>query len=94
MKRPIILQGEPFDWEAGQQAMLNVVGPDGDVNWGAAMAVDPGCMQCPSCGEWLWREGTVVACRTCHTVFVVNNVPAKPTSSAPDQTVSTTEDVV
>ena len=64
MKSPIILEGEPFDWEAGATAADKVM--NGQViNWGAAMAADPGIMACPGCGVFLWREGVRVKCPDC-----------------------------
>jgi len=71
MKRPIILQGEPFDWQAGGQAMESAVGESGQVNWRAAAMADPGVMRCPDCNVWLWREGQKVECPHCHTTFDV-----------------------
>lgn len=65
MKSPIILEGEPFDWEAGKQAMENLTYENGEVNWWAAFNADPGCMKCPGCEEYLWREGTLVRCPHC-----------------------------
>lgn len=69
MKRPIVLYGAPFDWERGADAMRHVTDGKGNVNWGAAFAADPGCSQCPECGEWLWREGKWVQCPTCKAEF-------------------------
>ena len=69
MKRPIILSGNPFDWEQGQKAMLNAVDDKGEVDWRNAFAADPGVMRCPGCQIWLWNEGEEVECPDCHTVF-------------------------
>lgn len=71
MKSPIILQGQPFDWEAAGKAMLNAVDETGQVNWTAALLADPGVMRCPDCDLWLWREGDEVECPDCHVVFDV-----------------------
>jgi len=69
MKSAIILEGKPFDWEAAKSAMENAVGEDGEPNWRAAMAADPGLMKCPNCGVYLWREGEFVECPDCHHQF-------------------------
>jgi len=65
MKSPIILEGKPFNWEAGGEAMSQVVRDDGSVNWFAAAAADPGVISCPNCKEFLWREGHRVKCPDC-----------------------------
>jgi Zn finger protein HypA/HybF involved in hydrogenase expression len=65
MKRPIILQGESFDWEKGQEYATHAVDEEGNVNWGAAMFADPGVMQCPACNAYLWKEGKRVCCPDC-----------------------------
>ncbi len=64
MKSPIILEGEPFDWEAGNEAAGRVM-DGGMVNWHAAMSADPGVMTCPGCLVYLWREGVRVRCPEC-----------------------------
>lgn len=69
MKRPIVLYGEEFDWDAGAEAQRHVTDADGTVNWAAAFAADPGCVSCPECGEWLWREGKWIQCPTCKAEF-------------------------
>ena len=69
MQRPIILEGEPFDWLEGQKNLIGAVDENGEVNWLAAMSADPGCMKCPKCQEWLWREGIKVECPECGMVF-------------------------
>lgn len=69
MERPIIIEGEPFDWEEGGKNMLNVVDAAGEVNWQAAFSADPGVMQCPRCREYLWKEGTKVQCPNCDNIF-------------------------
>ena len=71
MKSPIILEGEPFDWEYASVAASHVVDEDGHVNWRAAMAADPGVMRCPGCEEWLWKEGRQVRCPDCGEEFDV-----------------------
>lgn len=69
MKRPIILEGEPFDWNAGAEAAGRIVNERGYINWKAAMAADPGVMRCPGCALWLWREGERVGCPECGEEF-------------------------
>ena len=72
MKRPIILQGEPFDWAAGATAMSNAVneGTEGtQVNWRAAFSADPGVVKCFDCGVFLWREGEKIECPDCHAII-------------------------
>lgn len=64
MKSPIILEGEPFDWEAGAKAASEVMNGE-YINWMAALAADPGVMTCPACKVYLWREGQVVRCPDC-----------------------------
>lgn len=63
--RPIIIEGLPFDWDAGGQAAANAVGDDGEINWGCAFSADPGVVSCPCCGQKHWREGTIVECWRC-----------------------------
>jgi len=63
--RPIIVEGEPFDWNAGGRAAANAVGDDGEINWGCAFSADPGVMRCPSCHQRHYREGTIVECWRC-----------------------------
>ncbi len=65
MKRAKILEGQPFDWDSGAEAMKHVVNQDGTVNYRAAMYADPGVMQCPHCNEYHWREGVRVECPDC-----------------------------
>jgi uncharacterized Zn finger protein (UPF0148 family) len=65
MKSPIILEGESFDWKAGQKAASHVINNNGSINWTAAMLADPGVMSCPSCGIHLWWEGKRVRCPDC-----------------------------
>ncbi|RJP53599.1 MAG: hypothetical protein C4583_04235 [Anaerolineaceae bacterium] len=72
MQRPIIIEGQPFDWKDGEKNMLNAVDENGEVNWFAAMNADPGVMRCPKCQEWLWREGIKVKCPTCGEIILVN----------------------
>lgn len=64
MKSPIILEGKPFPWNEPNPCGESV-GPDGEVNWMAAAFADPGCMSCPNCNEYLWREGLLVRCPHC-----------------------------
>jgi hypothetical protein len=64
IKRPIILDGEPFPWDE-PNPMGEVVDDDGRVNWAAALWADPGTMRCPGCGVALWREGYRVRCPDC-----------------------------
>lgn len=65
MKHPIIIEGSPFDWERGKRAMDAVISKSGDVNWGAAMAADPGVTKCPKCGVYFWKEAKLVKCTEC-----------------------------
>jgi hypothetical protein len=67
MESPKIIEGQPFDWKRGAEAMNNVIGPGGQVNWGAAMAADPGVTECPHCKTLYWREGFIVECLNCST---------------------------
>ncbi len=60
--RPVILEGEHFDWEDGAAHAANAVGDDGEVNWRSASYADPGVVACPECGVFHWREGTRVRC--------------------------------
>jgi hypothetical protein len=62
MKEPIILEGEPFDWEEGQRQAEKHGG--GNTIRGA-MFSDPGIMACPGCDEHLWKEGIRVRCPHC-----------------------------
>jgi len=67
MKNPIIIEGEPFDWDHGNEMQERVAeaAAEGHVNWFAAHCADPGVMSCPGCGIHLWREGKRVRCPDC-----------------------------
>lgn len=65
MKSPIIIEGKPFDWNAGAEMQEHVAAAEGHVNWYAAAGCDPGVMSCPGCGEHLWHEGVRVRCPEC-----------------------------
>jgi len=70
VREPIIIEGEPFDWEgAPRRAELH---GGGNTIRGAMMS-DPGCMACPGCFEHLWKEGTRVRCPHCGYVWEVAN---------------------
>ena len=69
MERAKILEGMPFDWEEGRDAMTNAVRSDGSVNWRAAMYADPGVTKCPGCETYYWAEGTRLECLKCGTQF-------------------------
>jgi ssDNA-binding Zn-finger/Zn-ribbon topoisomerase 1 len=69
MKNPIIISGQRFLWDEPNPCG-EVVGADGEVNWMAAAFADPGCMQCPKCGAYLWNEGDEVCCPDCGHQFV------------------------
>lgn len=73
MKRPIILDGAPFDWDEGARYGQNAVDDAGNVNWMAAMFADPGVMTCPGCGEHLWNEGDRVRCPHCSHEFTTRS---------------------
>ncbi len=62
IKRAVILEGHPFDWEEGARAAKHAIDDDGQVNWKAAFCADPGVVSCPACGVSHWREGTRVRC--------------------------------
>jgi hypothetical protein len=62
---PIILSGTPFDWEEAAREASDVVDADGNVDWHAAAAADPGVMRCPACKLLLWNEGERVRCPSC-----------------------------
>ena len=69
MKRAKILEGLPFDWESGKRASDNVVGSDGNINWGAAFFADPGVTICPRCSTHFWAEGIRLECTECGAKF-------------------------
>lgn len=69
MRRAIILEGKPFDWKEGEEALSNAVSADGQVNWRAAMCADPGVTKCPHCQEYYWAEGTKLKCLDCLMEF-------------------------
>jgi Zn finger protein HypA/HybF involved in hydrogenase expression len=71
MQSPIILEGNPFNWDEGKKSMMNAVDKHGEINWLAAFNADPGVIKCPKCQEWLWREGKKVQCPECQEVFYV-----------------------
>jgi Zn finger protein HypA/HybF involved in hydrogenase expression len=81
MKHAIVIGGSSFDWDHGKKAMDNVITKDGQVNWGAAMAADPGIIKCPKCGEYFWKEATLLKCTECGTLWnTETNQPVQPTS--------------
>ena len=69
MKRAIILEGRPFDWDEGAEAMKHVVNADGTINHRAAMCADPGVTKCPKCSEYFWAEGVKLRCSECGNEF-------------------------
>ena len=71
MRRPIIIEGEEFDWDRGSKAMTHVIADDGEVNWMAAASADPGVTSCPSCKEYYWREGKKVKCKECGCIWEI-----------------------
>lgn len=71
LRRPIILTGEPFNWEQAATLLDEALSVDGEIDWQKAMAADPGVMRCPHCQVFLWKEGTEVACPVCGFIFVV-----------------------
>jgi ssDNA-binding Zn-finger/Zn-ribbon topoisomerase 1 len=73
MKSPILLEGPAFDWAEGEKHGAQAVDDDGNVNWMAAMFADPGCMKCPGCSEYLWREGYRVRCPDCGHEWVTQD---------------------
>lgn len=50
------------------EAASHVVDDRGVVNWRAAFFADPGVTQCPGCGEYVMREGSILEC-PCGVVF-------------------------
>lgn len=71
-RKPIILEGEPFDWAAGNEAASNVIDDDGEINWGNAFAADPGVVSCPRCCTYHWAEGTKQRCTECGFEYPTN----------------------
>lgn len=69
MRSAKIIEGKPFDWNRGEEAMKNVVNSDGSINWGAAAVADPGVTHCPVCSTKFWAEGTRLECTVCKTHF-------------------------
>jgi len=69
MKEVEILEGEPFDWKQGAEAMNHVQREDGSVNWRAAACADPGVIKCPKCDTYYWAEGTKVRCTECKHIW-------------------------
>jgi uncharacterized Zn finger protein (UPF0148 family) len=88
MKEPLILEGEPFDWEEGARQAEKHGG--GNTIRGA-MFSDPGCMSCPGCDEMLWREGVRVRCPHCGHEWVVAN-PGQRTERALRARIARVED--
>ncbi len=72
MKDPIILEGEPFDWEGGVREADRITGGKG-MTIRAAMHLDPGVMVCPGCFEYFWKEGIRVRCPDCGHEWEVKN---------------------
>lgn len=70
MKHAKIIEGEPFDWKAGKEAMDHVVRNSGDINWRAAFSADPGVTHCPKCKTHFWAEGKKLECTECETQFL------------------------
>lgn len=69
MKHAKLLSKQNFDWEAGKRAMENLSNEDGEINWGAAFAADPGVTSCPNCGTYFWDEAEELQCTECDTKF-------------------------
>jgi hypothetical protein len=69
MKSAKIIEGQPFDWKRGAEAMDHIANDDGSINWGAAFCADPGVTSCPSCKTYFWAEGTKLECTECGTQF-------------------------
>ncbi len=69
MKSAKIIEGSPFDWKRGAEAMDHIANEDGSINWGAAFAADPGVTSCPKCKTKFWAEGTRLECTECGTQF-------------------------
>ena len=72
MKSPIILEGDPFPWDA-PNPLGAIIDAAGKVNWMAAAFADPGVMSCPKCKEYLWNEGNRVRCPDCGHEFETPN---------------------
>ncbi len=62
MKHGTPIHGPVFDWDMAKKAAEHVVGDDGEVNWRAAFAADPGVVRCLGCGEFLWDEAPLMRC--------------------------------
>lgn len=76
MKSPIILDGPPFDWDAGERLAARHGGAN---TIRGAMFLDPGTMSCPGCWESLWKEGSRVRCPECgHEWIVGQPAPRRP----------------
>lgn len=69
MRRAILIEGQPFDWNEGAKALVNAVDANGEVNWRAAFNADPGVTKCTKCNEYYWAEGTKLKCPDCGNEF-------------------------
>ena len=70
--KPIILEGQPFDWSEGAKAAQAVGRKDGSINWKAASMADPGICSCPACGRSHWKEGTKQRCTRCKFEYPID----------------------
>ncbi len=77
MQRAKIVEGKPYDWDSGAEAMRNVVSADGQINYKAAMCADPGVTKCPKCETYYWAEGVKLQCLKCDEIFSTYGKTAK-----------------
>jgi len=68
MKHARIISGA-YEDAFNKDALDNVVRPDGEINWRAAMWADPGVKSCPKCKAHYWNEAAVMECPDCLIQF-------------------------
>ena len=76
MRDPKVIHPEGFDcaaaWKGCDQAVKDMGGlnnEDGETNWGAAFAADPGCVGCPVCHASYANWGNIIECLDCQFQF-------------------------
>jgi len=74
MKHPIILPNSAwqFNYDNAKEAAENAVDDEGNVNWWAAMAADPGVTKCPGCDTEYFRDAEKLECPECGTQWNVD----------------------
>lgn len=68
MRHARIISGA-YEDAFSKEAQDNIVDAEGNVNWRAAFAADPGMTKCPACKAYYWNEAAVLECLDCKLQF-------------------------